>query len=72
VLVAVGVKLLFEDFPNGRPVTLFMALALVGGALILVSKLLPRRSPGNQKSGIKSEKSEIETSEDNRGRTAVS
>ena len=42
VLVAVGVKLLVEDFPNGRPVTLFMALALVGGALILVSKLMPR------------------------------
>jgi hypothetical protein len=44
VLVAVGFKLVFEDFPNGRPVTLFMALALVGGALILVSKLLPRRN----------------------------
>jgi hypothetical protein len=44
VLATVGVKLLLEDFPNGRPLTLFMALALVGGALILVSKLLPRRN----------------------------
>lgn len=44
VLVAVGVKLVFEDFPHGRPATLFMALALVGGALILVAKFLPKRS----------------------------
>lgn len=43
VLATVGAKLLLEDFPNGRPLTLFMALALVGGALILVSKLLPGR-----------------------------
>ncbi|MGD8482685.1 MAG: DUF2339 domain-containing protein [Gammaproteobacteria bacterium] len=43
VLAGVGVKLVFEDFPNGRPVTLFVALALVGGALILVAKLLPKR-----------------------------
>lgn len=44
VLVAVGAKLLMEDFPSGRPLTLFIALALVGGALILVSRLLPRRA----------------------------
>lgn len=43
VLVAVGVKLVFEDFPHGRPATLFIALALVGGALILVARLLPKR-----------------------------
>ena len=43
VLVIVGAKLVIEDFPNGRPLTLFMALGLVGGALILVSKLLPGR-----------------------------
>jgi hypothetical protein len=43
VLAGVGVKLVFEDFPNGRPATLFVALALVGGALILVAKLLPKR-----------------------------
>jgi len=44
VLVTVGVKLVFEDFPNGRPATLFIALALVGGALILVARLLPKRN----------------------------
>jgi hypothetical protein len=45
VLVAVGIKLVLEDFPQGRPATLFLSLALVGGALILVSRLLPRREP---------------------------
>lgn len=42
VLLLVGVKLFLEDFPNGQPVTLFVALALVGSALILVAKLLSR------------------------------
>ena len=42
VLILVGFKLLLEDFPNGEPVTLFVAFALVGGALILVAKLLSR------------------------------
>lgn len=40
VLILVGVKLFLEDFPNGQPVTLFVALALVGSALLLVAKLL--------------------------------
>ncbi len=42
VLVLVGVKLFLEDFPHGQPVTLFVSLALVGSALILVAKLLAR------------------------------
>jgi hypothetical protein len=42
VLILVGFKLLLEDLPNGEPVTLVMAFALVGGALILVAKLLSR------------------------------
>ncbi|MEE8305720.1 MAG: hypothetical protein V3R81_00565, partial [Gammaproteobacteria bacterium] len=42
VLILVGVKLFVEDFPNGQPVTLFVALALVGSALLLVAKLLSR------------------------------
>jgi hypothetical protein len=42
VLIVVGFKLLLEDLPNGEPVTLFVAFALVGGALILVAKLLSR------------------------------
>jgi hypothetical protein len=42
VLILVGVKLFLEDFPTGQPVTLFVALALVGSALIVVAKLLSR------------------------------
>ena len=42
VLILVGVKLILQDFPDGRPLTLFVALALVGGALILVARLLRR------------------------------
>ena len=42
VLILVGFKLLLEDLPNGEPVTLFIAFALVGSALILVAKLLSR------------------------------
>lgn len=42
VLMLVGVKLFLEDFPHGQPVTLFVALALVGSALILVARLLGR------------------------------
>lgn len=42
VLVLVGIKLFAEDFPNGQPATLFVALAFVGGALILVARLLRR------------------------------
>jgi hypothetical protein len=47
VLILVGVKLFLEDFPNGQPVTLFVALAMVGGALILVAKLLRRDDASN-------------------------
>ena len=35
VLVAGALKLIIEDFPSGRPSTLFLALAIYGGALIL-------------------------------------
>ncbi len=42
VLILVGFKLFLEDFPHGEPVTLFVAFALVGSALILVAKLLHR------------------------------
>jgi hypothetical protein len=48
VLVLLGVKLVLEDFPSGRPITLFIALAVVGGALILVSRLMPRGSAGTR------------------------
>jgi len=42
VLMLVGIKLFVEDFPNGQPATLFVALAFVGSALLLVAKLLNR------------------------------
>lgn len=42
LLVAAGVKLVIEDFPHGRPLTLFVALALCGGALILAPRLARR------------------------------
>src|SRR4029078_6925900 len=35
LLLAAGVKLLLEDFPHGRPLTLFVALALCGVAPLL-------------------------------------
>jgi hypothetical protein len=39
VLAAGGLKLLVEDLPRSRPATLFIALALYGGALILAPRL---------------------------------
>lgn len=42
LLLAAGVKLLVEDFPHGRPLTLFVAFALCGGALILAPRLARR------------------------------
>jgi len=46
VLVLVGVKLFVEDFPNGQPASLFVALAFVGSALLLVARLL-KSTPGS-------------------------
>jgi len=42
VLVIVGVKLFAEDFPHGQAASLFVALAFVGSALLLVARLLRR------------------------------
>ena len=42
VLVLVGIKLFLEDFPHGQPATLFVSLAFVGTALLLVGPLLKR------------------------------
>ncbi len=39
VLAAGGLKILFEDFPNSRPSTLFLALAVYGAAMILVPRI---------------------------------
>ena len=43
VLVLVCIKLFIEDFPNDDPAALFVALGFVGGALLLVARLLKRR-----------------------------
>jgi hypothetical protein len=42
VLVLVGIKLFVEDFPNGEPTALFVALGFVGSALLLSAPLLKR------------------------------
>jgi hypothetical protein len=42
LLVATGVKILFEDLPSGRPATLFVSFGLYGAALLLVPRLRPR------------------------------
>jgi hypothetical protein len=42
VLVLVGTKLFVEDFPHGQPASLFVSLAFVGTALLLVAPLLKR------------------------------
>jgi hypothetical protein len=39
VLIATGAKLLLEDFRHGHPASLFLTLALYGGALIATSRL---------------------------------
>ena len=39
LLAAGGLKLLVEDLPRSRPATLFIALALYGGALIVAPRL---------------------------------
>jgi len=48
LLVAGGLKLLVEDLPRSRPATLFIALALYGGALIVAPRL-GRVRPGTRK-----------------------
>lgn len=45
LLILIGLKLLFADFPSGRPETLFIALAAYGCALIAVPRLMRRPEP---------------------------
>lgn len=40
LLVLVALKLFVEDFPNGKPASLFVALFFVGSALLAVARLL--------------------------------
>lgn len=45
LMMALGVKLVWEDFRVGRPGTLFVSLAIVGVALILTPRLRRAASP---------------------------
>ena len=45
LIVLIGIKLLFADFPSGRPETLFIALAAYGCALIVAPRLMRRPEP---------------------------
>jgi hypothetical protein len=46
LLALIGFKLLAEDLPQGRPATLFVALATYGAALVLAPRLTsPRATP---------------------------
>jgi hypothetical protein len=44
LLVGGGAKLLWEDFQYGEPMTLFIALAFYGGALILTPRLIRKEA----------------------------
>jgi hypothetical protein len=44
LLAALGLKLLLEDLPRGRPATLIFSFAFTGAALMLVPRLRARRS----------------------------
>jgi len=48
-ILALTAKFMFEDFPNGRPVTLFVSLVFYGAALIVASRCLRAR----QQLGVK-------------------
>ncbi|HSM30269.1 MAG TPA: hypothetical protein VK854_06170 [Woeseiaceae bacterium] len=45
LLILVAIKLFAEDFPHGQPATLFVSLAFVGSALLLVAKVIKRAEP---------------------------
>jgi hypothetical protein len=44
VLIAGGLKVLIEDLPRSKPATLFIALAVYGGALIFAPRISRRRA----------------------------
>ncbi len=46
LLLGVGLRLPFEDLPYGRPATLFITLALYGGALVATSSLMKKNPTG--------------------------
>ena len=48
LLLIAGMKLVFVDFLQGRPTTLFAALAVYGAALIIAPRMLRRESAGSE------------------------
>jgi len=52
-LAAIGLKILLEDLQRSRPATLFLAFALYGAALIVVSRVRtrPREAPTGGRTG---------------------
>ncbi len=45
LLIIVAIKLFTEDFPHGQAATLFVSLAFVGSAVLLVAKVIKREKP---------------------------
>jgi hypothetical protein len=45
LLIIVAIKLFAEDFPHGQAATLFVSLAFVGSAVLLVAKVIKRVEP---------------------------
>jgi hypothetical protein len=45
LLILVAIKLFAEDFPHGQAATLFVSLAFVGSAVLLVAKVIKRVEP---------------------------
>ncbi len=45
LLILVAIKLFAEDFPHGHAASLFVSLAFVGSALLLVAKVIKRAEP---------------------------
>lgn len=45
LLILVAIKLFSEDFPHGNAATLFVSLAFVGSAVLLVAKVIKRDKP---------------------------
>lgn len=58
LLVITGIKLVFFDFPIGRPQTLFAAMALYGFALIVAPRLW-RTAAGSVPAGQQSERAKM-------------
>ena len=48
LLILVAIKLFSEDFPNGNAATLFVSLAFVGSAVLLVAKVIKRDKPAEK------------------------